>query len=332
MKSQTIIILFLVLAFIVRSAQAQSLGELNGVDISNYNSVSNKFVDYYNNNQYNYIFEMFSDEMKKASPSGSITDFFAGLKKTNGNIISKEYVKTNTPWVIFKVKFEGSIYSLKIALDNENKVSGLNIEQFTQETLPAIERNTTKLWLPFTGEWYVVWGGDTKGQNNHIDNQSQKNAFDFVIMDNLGKSHTSEGKINEDYYAFNQPILSPCEASVVMVVDGVKDNIPGKLNPYLATGNTVVLKTKNNEFIILAHFKQHSIVVKEGDTLAPGDLLGYCGNSGNSSEPHLHMHLQNIEDMNMATGVKTYFNKIVVNDILESDYSPVRDERIKNNE
>lgn len=304
--------------------------ESANIESSNYNLASSKFVEYYNKDQYKDIFEMFTDEMKNALPLESTSKFFTAVKEAKGNIISKEYIRRNAVGVIYKLTFERAVCSLKLTLDDSNKINGIYIEKFIEENLPIIDRNITKLSLPFKGEWYVVWGGDTKEQNYHIVNQAQKNAFDFVIMGNQGKTYKSEGKSNEDYYAFNQPIQSPCNAEVVMVVDGVKDNIPGNLNPYFATGNTVVLKTRNEEFIILAHFKRHSIVVKEGDKVALGDLLGYCGNSGNSSEPHLHMHIQNVENMNIATGVKAYFDKIVVNNMLKSDYSPVRGERLNN--
>lgn len=300
------------------------------LESSNYGSISQKFVAYYNNNQYTYIFEMFSDEMKGALPLESTNTFFAKLKNQVGNIVTIEFIRRDADEAIYKLTFEGAVFSLYLTLNDRNEVNRMSIERYIEENLPEIKRNKTELILPFKGEWYVVWGGDTKEQNNHVFNRAQKYAFDFVIMDNQGKSYMSERKKNEDYYAFDQPILSPCYAEVVMVVDGVKDNVPGNLNPYFATGNTVVLRTVNEEYIILAHFRRHTIVVKEGDMVAAGDLLGRCGNSGNSSEPHIHMHIQNTENINVAKGVKAYFNKIMVNRMLRNDYSPVRGERVKN--
>ncbi len=54
------------------------------------------------------------------------------------------------------------------------------------------------------------------------------------------------------------------------------------------------------------------INVKQGQKIKQGELLGLCGNSGNSSEPHLHFHIQNVENMNNATGVKCYFEEFYV--------------------
>ena len=185
--------------------------------------------------------------------------------------------------------------------------------------------------LPFNGEWAVFWGGDTKEQNYHVNVKFQKNAFDIVINNDQGKSYRTNGKANEDYYAFGKDILAPCDAEVVLSVDGVKDNIPGIVNAMYVPGNSVMLKTKNNEFILLAHFKQGSVKVRQGDSVKQGQNLGLCGNSGNSSEPHLHFHIQNIEDMSQATGVKCYFEKIEVNGITKTDYSPVKGDKVREN-
>jgi murein DD-endopeptidase MepM/ murein hydrolase activator NlpD len=151
-----------------------------------------------------------------------------------------------------------------------------------------------------------------------------------VITDEKGRSYKTNGKTNEDYYAFGKELIAPCNGEVVLVVDGVKDNVPGTLNPVYVPGNTVIIKTAKNEFLLFAHFKQHSILVKEGQTVKQGQRLGLCGNSGNSSEPHLHFHIQNTEDMNAATGIKCYFEKILVNGQVKTDYSPIQKDKVSN--
>ena len=155
-------------------------------------------------------------------------------------------------------------------------------------------------------------------------------SFSIVIKNEKGKSYKTDGINNEDYYAFGKELLAPCDGEIVLVVNGIKDNIPGVSNPIYVPGNTVIIKTKNNEYLFFAHFKQHSIVVKQGQKVIQGEVLGLCGNSGNSSEPHLHFHIQNVEDMNIATGVKCYFERIMVNGINKTDYSPIKNEKISN--
>ncbi len=292
--------------------------------------VSTEFELYYNSNEYQKIFDLFSPEMKSALPIEKTTDFLKGLKSQVGKIQKREFVKYKQTYASYRTTFERAIFAVNISLDNNAKINGLFVKPFKEDNLPKLERNETKLILPFNGEWTVFWGGDTKELNYHIESEAQKNAFDIVITDKNGKTFKTDGKTNEDYYAFGKELIAPCDAEEVLVVDGIKDNIPGELNPIYVPGNTVILKTANNEYLFFAHFKQNSIDVKQGQKVKLGELLGLCGNSGNSSEAHLHFHIQNVENMNKATGAKSYFDEIIVNGELKKDYSPIKGEKIKN--
>ena len=292
--------------------------------------VSAEFEKYYNSNEYQKIFDLFSPEMKSALPIEQTTDFLKGLKSQACKIQKREFVKYEQTYASYKTTFERTVFAVNISLDNTGKINGLFVKPFKEDNLPKLERNETKLILPFNDEWTVFWGGETKELNYHIESEAQKNAFDIVITDKNGKTFETDGKTNEDYYAFGKELIAPCDAEVVLAVDGVKDNIPGELNPIYVPGNTVILKTANNEYLFFAHFKQNSIVVKQGQKVKQGELLGLCGNSGNSSEAHLHFHIQNVEDMNKATGAKCYFDEIIVDGELKKDYSPIKGEKIKN--
>ncbi len=302
------------------------------VETSDYKAVSAKFEKHYNNSAYDSIFSMFSSEMQNALPLDKTTNFFTGLQAQAGKILLRDFLKYEQQgiYIVYKTKFERALLTVNIALDKSLKISGLFIKPYVESNLPKIERNATKLKLPFKEEWTIFWGGDTKELNYHVSNQAQKNAFDIVIMNESGKPFKTDGKANEDCYAFGKELLAPCDGEVVLVVDGVKDNVPGEFNAMNVPGNTVIIKTDNNEYLFFAHFKQHSIKVKQGQKIKQGELLGLCGNSGNSSEPHLHFHIQNTENMNVATGVKCYFDNIVVNGAPKTDYSPVKSEKIRN--
>lgn len=293
--------------------------------------IMNNFERYYNASQYDSIFNLFAPVMKQALPIEQASDFFNALKLQSGNITKREFIRYNGTSGLYKSSFERALLALNVSTDENQKINGLFVKPYIEENTPAMERNITKLMLPFHGEWTVVWGGDTKEQNYHIQSKAQKNAFDFIITDNTGKSYKSNGQTNEDYYAFGKELFAPCNGEIMLVVDGVKDNKPGEFNPIYVPGNTVILKTAANEYLFFAHFKQHSIKVKQGDKVKQGQVLGLCGNSGNSSEAHLHYHIQHIEDMNKATGIKCYFDKIYVNGELKTDYSPLRTEKVKNN-
>ena len=295
-----------------------------------YKNVADKLESNYNQDNYDDIFNMFSSEMKTALPLDKTKDFFSGLKDKAGKIIKKEFVKYQATYAVYKTNFERALFSLNISVDDNSKINGLYIKPFEPDNLPKIDRNKTKLVLPFNGAWTVFWGGDTKELNYHVVSKAQKNAFDIVIKDKTGKSYKTDGKTNEDYYAFGKEIFAPCDGIIVLVVDGVKENKPGELNPIYVPGNSVILKTMNNEYLLFAHFKHHSIKVKEGEKVKQERVLGLSGNTGNSSEPHLHFHIQNVEDMNIATGVKCYFDKIIVNGQIKNDYSPIKGDIIQN--
>lgn len=294
----------------------------------NYKTVSASFEENYNAENFEAIFESFSPVMQKALPLNQTKKFLKGLKTQAGNIVKREFVNYEKSFASYKTNFERALLTLNISVDNNSKIDGLLVKLFKESGLPKMDRNTTKLSLPFVGEWTVVWGGDTKELNYHVENEAQKNAFDFIITDNKGKSYKTDGKKNEDYYAFGKEIVSPCEGEVVLAVDGVKDNVPGVMNPFFISGNTVIIKTTKNEYLFFGHFKQNTVKVKQGQQVTRGQLLGLCGNSGNSSEAHLHFHIQNIEDINIATGVKCYFEKLMVNGQLKTDYSPIQRDKV----
>ena len=293
-------------------------------------AVADSFEMNYNAGNFDAIFSSFSTEMQTALPLDKAKEFLTGLQTQAGKITKRQFVKYEQTYASYKTNFERALFAINISVDNSSKINGLFVKPFKEDNLPKLVRNTTKLILPFKDEWTVVWGGDTKELNYHIVSEAQKNAFDIVITNVKGNSYKTDGKTNEDYYAFGKDLIAPCDGEIVLVVDGVKDNVPGILNPVYIPGNTVIIKTPNNEYLFFAHFKQQSIVVKQGQKIKQGQLLGLCGNSGNSSEPHLHFHIQNVEDMNSATGVKCYFEKIQVNGQTKTDYSPIQKEKISN--
>jgi murein DD-endopeptidase MepM/ murein hydrolase activator NlpD len=296
-----------------------------------YDRISSRLVACYNKAQYDSIWQLFSKEMQGNLPATKTDEFFSGVMNYYGKIKQAKYDHQKSASVTYKLTFDEGMMALNFLLDNKQKITDLTITPFAPAELVELERNTTKLILPFEGEWTVFWGGDTREQNHHVVIPAQKNAFDIMICNEQGKTYKTDGKTNEDYYAFEQPLVAPCNAEVVWVVDGVKDNKPGDLNPIFVPGNSLMLKTQNNEYMLFAHFKNHSVKVKEGDRVKQGQLLGLCGNSGNSSEPHLHFHIENVEDMNTATGAKCYFDKILVNAVAKNDYSPVKGDKVRNN-
>lgn len=283
----------------------------------------------YNEQNYSALFQQFSPEMQAALPPDKTKEFFTGLNQNYGKITGLTFQNYLATYAVYKTVLERGTLAVNVSVDGGGRINGILFKPYTEEALPTPERNLTPLSLPFKGEWTVTWGGDTKDLNYHVENRAQKNAFDFVITDPTGRSYLNNGGANDDYYAFGKEILAPCDGEIVVAIDGIKDNKPHISNAYYGPGNSVVIKTSNNEYLFFAHFKNHTIRVKENQKIRRGEVLGLCGNTGNSSEPHLHFHIQNAEDINVSTGIKAYFSEIVANGKAVKDYSPVRNDKVK---
>ncbi|RZM21531.1 MAG: M23 family metallopeptidase, partial [Pedobacter sp.] len=255
--------------------------------------------------------------------------FLDGLKQQAGQLKTMAFQKkAGSVYSTYVSQFDKALLAVDFALDNDNRVAGFSVHNYNPSTAAKPARNRSKLSFPLKGSWTITWGGDTKEQNYHVESEAQKNAFDILITDQAGKTYRNSGKSNEDFYAFGKEISAPCDGEIVLAVNGVKDNIPGELNSFDVGGNTVILKTANNEYLVFCHLKHASMLVKEGQKITKGQLLGLVGNSGHSSEAHLHFHIQNQEQMNNATGIKCYFDKIVVDGKVKQDYSPVQNEKV----
>ena len=302
----------------------------NSQEEKQYMDISNQFRQLYNDGNYEKIFDMFNMKMQSAVPIDKTKAFLMDMKSGLGEITSLEFYKLKDGIAhIYKATFTSQIRDIMFSLDEDQRIAGLLITSHKPDNLKVIERNLTKMILPFNGEWFVFWGGLNVEQNYHVSYEDQKYAYDILKVKE-GASYIGDPKNNNSYFAFGETIIAPCDAKVVKVIEGVKDNIPGELNPKQLTGNTIVLKTTADEYILFAHLKQNSIVVKEGDTVIQGEKIAECGNSGNTTEPHLHLSLQNTVDMEQSTGAKLYFDKILVNGILKNDYIPIKEDFVKN--
>ena len=120
------------------------------------------------------------------------------------------------------------------------------------------------------------------------------------------------GKSLDDYYSWGQPVLSPANGVVRTVHDGDTDNPIGKRDKNNAFGNYVVIEAAPKEFVYLAHLQKGSVAVKEGQKVSAGQLLGKCGNSGNTSGPHIHMHVQDQVKPYSGSGQNITFKGIFV--------------------
>ena len=299
-------------------------------ELPNYATMASEFSSRYNAQDYKGVYNLYDADMQKAITYEETQLFFTNnVNRLMGNIVAMQFIGLKQGAHLYRTTFDRSIADIILSLNPQNKINGLYISPVQGNEFPKLERNTTPMILPFEGEVFVYWGGTTLDQNYHVGEITQQYAYDLLMVDN-GTSHNGDPKVNDSYFVFGKEIVAPCDARVVKVITGVTDNIPGEMNPDQLTGNTIVLQTANEEYLLFAHLKEKSIVVEEGQDVLQGDLLGLCGNSGNSSEPHLHLSLQNTLEMENATGAKLYFDQILVNGEIKRDYLPVKEDFIRN--
>jgi len=183
--------------------------------------------------------------------------------------------------------------------------------------------------FPFKEESFVYWGGETVEINYHMADLSQQYAFDIIMVAD-GASYKGDSTKNESYFIFGKDIIAPCDAKVIKVIDGIEDNVPGKLNRAQITGNTIILETERKEYLLFAHIKSNSILFKEGDSVKQGQVIAKCGNSGNTTQAHLHFQLQNTEDLFNTVGAKIFFDEVIVNGEIKKDYMPKKEDFVSN--
>jgi murein DD-endopeptidase len=125
---------------------------------------------------------------------------------------------------------------------------------------------------------------------------SQRYAIDWVRLNPDGKTYQGDSKDNKNYRAYGAEIHAVADGVVTQIKDGIQQNIPGDTRAVPMTletigGNHVIVQIADNVFALYAHMQPGSLRVKVGEHVLRGQLLGLVGNSGNSTEPHLHFHL-----------------------------------------
>lgn len=184
---------------------------------------------------------------------------------------------------------------------------------FVPVAFPASLENTTPsvaVRLPADEVIRVAWGGDSIKTNYHAAAPDQRWAYDLVIEPN----YFSGSENLEDYSCYGVSVVAPIAGTVVSAHDGEPDEIPSVVsNNFTApTGNHVfILIEETNTYLVIAHLKNGSVAVATGDIVEEGQVIGECGNSGNTSEPHIHIHHQRqdptVNPLNFAEGLPLYF-------------------------
>ncbi len=148
---------------------------------------------------------------------------------------------------------------------------------------------------PIKGCWVVLRGGVEKETSHSWGLVSQRYAYDLIRLEDREKLGNICGyRMLNDWVTYGSEVVSALEGEVVDVVNRLRDNEPVGRMGILGTtlpGNYVVVKHDEGLYSLYAHLKRGGVAVEVGDYVDKGDLIGYAGNSGVSTLPHLHFQL-----------------------------------------
>lgn len=190
------------------------------------------------------------------------------------------------------------------------------------------------LSLPFTGKWLARNSPARRVPSHGSDLLGERYAIDFVGVDDRRRTADRRdwrtflaSEPPERYFAFRRPILAPADGVVVGVHDGEVDHDGRRsqlaLIPYMmgqagrlrrgvgaVAGNYVVLEVRDTgAFVAMAHLRSGSIRVAVGERVMTGQLVAECGNSGNSTQPHVHVQVMDSRDLSVAHGLPIIFRR-----------------------
>ncbi|WP_433890583.1 M23 family metallopeptidase [Streptomyces sp. CA-111067] len=198
--------------------------------------------------------------------------------------------------------------------------------RLTARDIQAVRRAPIEVAAPVSGRWIALNSPATRVPSHGTHAYGQSYAIDLVAEPTCG-SRPAFARVwpisrrEEAFPGFGAPVLAVADATVVRAADGRRDHrsrnsLLGVLyvlavegpardmaGPGRLLGNHVILDLGNGAYALYAHLRRSSLTVREGDRVRAGQPLARCGNSGNSTEPHVHFQLMTHPDPDAATGL-----------------------------
>jgi hypothetical protein len=191
-------------------------------------------------------------------------------------------------------------------------------DEMTVETAPIpVGRGAIEISSPLRGDHWLAGNGPSNSSGHRrallpIDGHAviaQRFAIDWVRLRDEGKTFHDDEKDNKNYLAYGTDALAVADGVVTEVKDGIPENVPGidsravPITLETVGGNHVILDIGGGHFAFYAHLQPGTLRVKLGEKVRRGQVLGLVGNSGNSTEPHLHFQIENANSPLGAEGL-----------------------------
>jgi hypothetical protein len=165
---------------------------------------------------------------------------------------------------------------------------------------PSAESGHRRAMIPLYGTYYIA----------------QRFAIDWVKVDEQGRTHAGDSLQNRNYYAYGNDALAVADGIVTEVKDSIPENVPGRnsravpITLETVGGNHVIIDIGGGHYAFYAHLQPGSIKVHVGERVKCGEALGLVGNSGNSTEPHLHFHVSDASSPLGSEGIPYAFETL----------------------
>ncbi|MFD0148785.1 M23 family metallopeptidase [Streptomyces sp. NPDC055721] len=203
---------------------------------------------------------------------------------------------------------------------------GLALSVTARRRIAAEPRETVEVGPPVAGRWSALNSPADRTPSHGTHQYGQTYAIDIVEEDEKRPRPAFAWlwplvRGNRHFPAFDAPLLAVADATVVHAEDGQRDHLSRNSLPALVylmliessvralagarrvTGNHLVLDLGDGTYAMYAHLRRGSLAVRAGDRVVAGQELARCGNSGNSTEPHVHFQLMDGPDLATARGV-----------------------------
>ena len=229
---------------------------------------------------------------------------FVVTRQLNGEVIAKPAgtttVETNDEVIALATNAALTAYqpvSARVSMRFQNSAPAVlrmpvSTFQDSPQFSPPFSFQSDRFWVALnTAGTYSHWRAlyPKAGSGYFI---SQRYANDFLVAnENGGTSSPAHSPNRQDYFAWNRSVKSAAAGTVVAIVSNQTDNEIGKTDALHPGGNYVVVRHTSGIFTFYAHLQHGSVKVHVGQRVQKGQLLARVGNSGNTSEPHLHFHV-----------------------------------------
>jgi murein DD-endopeptidase MepM/ murein hydrolase activator NlpD len=201
---------------------------------------------------------------------------------------------------------------------------------FVPAAPPGTRRAPVAVQPPVRGRWTALNSPASRTPSHGTHAYGQTYAIDLVHEPDPARPRVALtrwplARRPQAFPGFGQPVLAPADGVVVRVSDWQRDHwsrtswpaviylmlveglVREATGPGRVVGNHLVLDLGDGVYALLAHLRRRSALVGQGDRIRAGQRLAACGNSGNSSEPHLHFQLMDRPGVLLGAGLPFTF-------------------------